>query len=43
MYDVHRDYEHINVTDEQRSMWWYLFRFYGAFEAVRLVEKWERD
>ena len=28
------------MTDETRAAWWWLFRIYGADEAIRLIDKW---
>lgn len=27
-------------TDEERAAWWWLFRFYGEHEAVKLMRRW---
>lgn len=41
IYDMTADGEIIQgMTDETRAAWWWLFRTYGADEAIRLIDKW---
>ena len=42
MYDQTREGAIIGeMSDDDKPAWWYLFRFYGAHEAIRLMTKWE--